>query len=1009
MKRFGKRILAFCLILFLLGGDFLPICAGEDEPAGKEEAVSENTTGGEDAEGSVAEPSEEEGARELPVPVPTPLPGGEPAANPETMSGNEAAVSEQYADLSAYMICMGGFPEESVPDAGGEETLPFASDLNGARNAIYKGVKSWSRTIDLSPYSIQSDSLYHLYLSVINSHMELFYVDGGLSWGLTKDGIVTEIRPSYKSIYSKASVKTFNQKVDEIMELVPEDASDLEKVIIFHDYIVNHCQYDTTISKPGIYDAYGALVKGLAVCNGYASGYECLLSLSGIEGQLITSKVLDHAWNVLKLDGKWYYVDCTWDETNDEWTCRHENLLRSLAGMRDTGHEGEDWTGSEDWKNVYHDIPGDTHYDAYFWQDWRRTLPVAQHRAAILTESGILVYDLQTESGRTYPIGAEGLTAITAVAGTFYFSTPEALCSLSVDGKWKTAYALTEEQKALGIIGELEPLSYGVKYFIIEYPYFYDFTVVGTGIYIIDGLPVPTDIATPTPTEVPTVTPTPTGIPTAKDDKLLVEFAGSGEYVYSGKAVMPDINVFYRGRLLCAGTDYTVKYSNNVNVGDEALATVSGKALPFTSSHKFRIVPKDIGERDVRALPVAVMSGEKAVPALYYGTKKLGSADITYGSESFSEDGTLTVQGKGNYCGSREIAVTVMKETGRKFRLSFKPVKRVYNGEAQKLSQEELLVYDASTGAKLRDGADYHVVYPIDTVNAGTVAITVVGIGKYSGSVGKSYKIAPLSASDIELKTEGECTFRPGGCSPEITLWRDGRLLEQNRDYKLSLKSNKAAGTGKYSITFTGNYKGTPKKEGTFVIKAAAFDEKTVVLIPDQVYKKSGKYFPAPYVSLDGTALPKAEYDVEYYIGDRLLPAGSKLTDADLTEGEVTIRVKISGKKDMSGTAWGEYRVSKAEKEYDLANAKISIIDRTSKKAVKKLPYTGEPVVIGGEQELVVTIGKDRKQLKEGEDFEVFYVNNVNKGSATILLKGIGNYSGSRKGNFRIVKGIFPW
>lgn len=93
-----------------------------------------------------------------------------------------------------------------------------------------------------------------------------------------------------------------------------------------------------------IYTAYGALVEGDAVCQGYALAYKLLLDKCGIDSVLVTSNEMGHAWNLVKLDGSWYHVDVTWDDPtpNVEGGGTHKNFLRSDEGIGSTGHSGWD-------------------------------------------------------------------------------------------------------------------------------------------------------------------------------------------------------------------------------------------------------------------------------------------------------------------------------------------------------------------------------------------------------------------------------------------------------------------------------------------------------------------------------------------------------------------------------------------------------------------------------------------------------------------------------------------
>ncbi len=98
--------------------------------------------------------------------------------------------------------------------------------------------------------------------------------------------------------------------------------NDYEKIKQLHDYLVKHNTYDMkVITTPGYegigtHSAYGALVKETSVCEGYAMAYKYLLNAVGIECEVVSGYANGggHAWNVVKLDGAWYYVDTTWDD-----------------------------------------------------------------------------------------------------------------------------------------------------------------------------------------------------------------------------------------------------------------------------------------------------------------------------------------------------------------------------------------------------------------------------------------------------------------------------------------------------------------------------------------------------------------------------------------------------------------------------------------------------------------------------------------------------------------------
>lgn len=102
-------------------------------------------------------------------------------------------------------------------------------------------------------------------------------------------------------------------------EVIAAGMTDYDKELALHDYLVANCEYssDTTQNpESDIYRAYGALVNGNAVCNGYAEAMQLLLMCVGVETRFVvgTADGVEHAWNLVKLGSDWYHLDATWDD-----------------------------------------------------------------------------------------------------------------------------------------------------------------------------------------------------------------------------------------------------------------------------------------------------------------------------------------------------------------------------------------------------------------------------------------------------------------------------------------------------------------------------------------------------------------------------------------------------------------------------------------------------------------------------------------------------------------------
>lgn len=96
--------------------------------------------------------------------------------------------------------------------------------------------------------------------------------------------------------------------------LVTPQMSEYDQVKAFHDYLVNSITYGGSSDRR--FTAGGALVDGVAVCDGYAMALDLLCYLSGIDCVRVTGSAggQNHAWNKVRVNGSWYNIDVTWDD-----------------------------------------------------------------------------------------------------------------------------------------------------------------------------------------------------------------------------------------------------------------------------------------------------------------------------------------------------------------------------------------------------------------------------------------------------------------------------------------------------------------------------------------------------------------------------------------------------------------------------------------------------------------------------------------------------------------------
>ena len=144
--------------------------------------------------------------------------------------------------------------------------------------------------------------------------------------------VADDAYPSVASIVKKA-VSQAKQNTN---------GSEYEMALYLHDWLLDQLEYDNSLKWSS---AESALTRGFGTCQAYESAYAKLLSAAGIENAETRDTYDGHTWNAVKLDGEWYQVDCTWDDTSDNFygdlDQRHLYfcLTDELMAIAHPGHE----------------------------------------------------------------------------------------------------------------------------------------------------------------------------------------------------------------------------------------------------------------------------------------------------------------------------------------------------------------------------------------------------------------------------------------------------------------------------------------------------------------------------------------------------------------------------------------------------------------------------------------------------------------------------------------------
>jgi len=282
------------------------------------------------------------------------------------ISDSESLEGFGQADLSSMIYQAGGW---GIP---AEEYLiqPYSVTNEAALKAdILNALRKGEKELDVRKYDMNVEDkeiIYKLVAAAINENPELYYGSAFIGWSYSGDKLV-KLYFHYGD-YSPEDKQLYAAKLQQATALVTSGMTDMEKALVLHDYLAQNCAYandeylaGTLKDHKDFYSAYGALAEGRAVCQGYALAYDALLQQVGIQGCICSSDEMNHAWNIILIDGNWYHVDVTWDDPvwNMEGRAGHEYFLLSDSEMESREHYG--WNASVECKS--------TRYDTYWWRN----------------------------------------------------------------------------------------------------------------------------------------------------------------------------------------------------------------------------------------------------------------------------------------------------------------------------------------------------------------------------------------------------------------------------------------------------------------------------------------------------------------------------------------------------------------------------------------------------------------------------------------------------------------
>ena len=158
----------------------------------------------------------------------------------------------------------------------------------------------------------------------IYDNPQIFWLENLFGYAYTEENTIVEFYSVLSAEECADCISLFNKKVDEMINSLQSELSEYEREKILHDNLLSACKYKSGVesSKDGwqYFSAYGAIVTGEAVCEGYAKAMQILLSKAGIPCFTVRgeSDGVSHMWNVVELNNEWYHLDATWDDNDKD-------------------------------------------------------------------------------------------------------------------------------------------------------------------------------------------------------------------------------------------------------------------------------------------------------------------------------------------------------------------------------------------------------------------------------------------------------------------------------------------------------------------------------------------------------------------------------------------------------------------------------------------------------------------------------------------------------------------
>lgn len=230
----------------------------------------------------------------------------------EEKTAQEKAAEESEEELSEAQET--DFPEDSSRYAESFVYQTLEEEAKQVYHEVLTAILGHQEKVELS--TIDVDVLEEAYKAVCADNGGLYWISGYVYTQYTRGGEVTgmDFTPKYTMEYEER--EQIQQKIDasveELLAGISTTDSDYEKAKYVFEILVQNVDYDA--ASENNQNIISAFLNRATVCQGYACATQYLLRLLGIQSAVVTGNANgeSHAWNLVRLDGEYYYMDTTW-------------------------------------------------------------------------------------------------------------------------------------------------------------------------------------------------------------------------------------------------------------------------------------------------------------------------------------------------------------------------------------------------------------------------------------------------------------------------------------------------------------------------------------------------------------------------------------------------------------------------------------------------------------------------------------------------------------------------